>query len=345
MKRQRIRGRSSERPLPWPARFVKGHGFTLVEVLVALAIIAILVALLMTAVLAAREAAYRTQCSSQLKQLALANLTHAQAQGHFPTGGWGGAWVGDPDRGFGRRQPGGWAFNILPYCEQQAIHGLGRDATDKLAQTALRLATPIELFHCPSRRASRAYPAALPRTRQPFGSAPIVAAARGDYAANSGDHLHCESLGFSGPASLEQGDRASFPWPGTRLFTGVGFLRSQITDADLHDGASNVYLLGEKNLSRKHYRTGEDHGDDWSLYSGFQDDLYRSTHRSWHPLPDSASWNGYVEQGRFGGAHRLGWYAAMCDGSVHFVSYEVDREIHRRQGNRADGAAIPTEAY
>jgi prepilin-type N-terminal cleavage/methylation domain-containing protein len=319
--------------------------FTLVEVLVALAIIGVLVGLLLAGVLAAREAAYRTQCASQVKQLALAQLTHAQAQGHFPTGGWGGGWVGDPDRGFGRQQPGGWAFNVLPYCEQQTLHELGRGAADKAAQAAVRLATPLELFHCPSRRASRAYPAALPRTRQPLGSAPIIAAARSDYAANSGDHLHCEALGFSGPANLQQGDRASFPWPGTRRFTGVGFLRSQITDADLLDGASNVYLLGEKHLSRQHYRTGEDHGDDWSLYSGFQDDLYRSTHRDWRPMPDRAAWNGYVEQGRFGSAHRSGWYAAMCDGSVRFVSYDLDSETHRRLDNRADGSSTPPEEY
>jgi len=313
------------------------RGFTLVEVLVAIAIIGVLVGLLLTALSAAREAACRTQCASQLKQLALANLAHAQAQGHFPTGGWGGAWVGDPGRGFGRKQPGGWAFNILPYCEQQAVYELG--GTGKGAQTAVRLATPIPLFQCPSRRASRAYPAALPLTRQPLGSAPIIEAARGDYAANSGDHLHCELPSRSGPVSLAEGDGDSFPWPETRRFTGIGFLRSQITDADLHDGSSNVYLLGEKRLSRKHYHTGEDHGDDWSLYSGFQDDLYRSTNRAWYPLPDSAAWNGYVEQGRFGSAHRSGWYAAMCDGSVRFVSYDVDRESHRRLGNRSDGSS------
>lgn len=47
--------------------------------------------------------------------------------GHFPTGGWGPKWVGDPDRGFGARQPGGWGYNILPFLEQQALYELPRD--------------------------------------------------------------------------------------------------------------------------------------------------------------------------------------------------------------------------
>ena len=96
------------------------NGFTLVELLVVIAIIGVLVALLLPAIQAAREAARRTQCINNLKQLALGCQNHHDTHGHFPTGGWGWYWVGDPDRGFGKEQPGGWAYNLLPFFEQQA---------------------------------------------------------------------------------------------------------------------------------------------------------------------------------------------------------------------------------
>ena len=99
-------------------------GFTLVELLVVITIIGILIALLLPAVQAAREAARRMQCTNHLKQIGLAMLNHEQAHKQFPTGGWGWGWIGDPDRGFDHRQPGGWVYNILPYLEQDALYNL-----------------------------------------------------------------------------------------------------------------------------------------------------------------------------------------------------------------------------
>ena len=102
-------------------------GFTLVELLVVIAIIGILVALLLPAIQAAREAARRTECKNKLKQMGLAALTHEDTQKHLPTGGWGWRWSGDPDAGYGDRQPSGWYYNILAYTEESAIHDLGKD--------------------------------------------------------------------------------------------------------------------------------------------------------------------------------------------------------------------------
>ncbi|MBN1591029.1 MAG: DUF1559 domain-containing protein, partial [Pirellulales bacterium] len=128
--------------------------FTLVELLVVIAIIGILIALLLPAVQMAREAARRATCSNHLKQLGLAALAHESAHGYYPTGGWGWKWIGDPDRGFGLSQPGGWLYNILPYLEANELHerGAGQPSTTKGVSLRLLLKERVDLYNCPSRR-------------------------------------------------------------------------------------------------------------------------------------------------------------------------------------------------
>src|SRR5688572_20514370 len=116
-------------------------GFTTVELLVVIAIIGILVALLLPAVLASREASRAQVCRNNLKQLALASLNHLATHGHFPSGGWGASWTGDPDRGYARRQPGGWTYNILAFIEHADTHSAGAGLDDDRKREALTLVT------------------------------------------------------------------------------------------------------------------------------------------------------------------------------------------------------------
>jgi prepilin-type N-terminal cleavage/methylation domain-containing protein len=140
-------------------RSIHSRGFTLVELLVVIAIIGVLVALLLPAVQAAREAARRSQCKNNLKQIALGCLNHENAHKFLPSGGWSFKWMGDPDWGFGYKQCGGWIYAVAPYLESANVTYLGKGMgqTDaKKAVLAEQAGTPIAVFNCPTRRPAQA---------------------------------------------------------------------------------------------------------------------------------------------------------------------------------------------
>ena len=307
-------------------------GFTLVELLVVITIIGILIALLLPAVQAAREAARRLQCQNHLKQIGLAFLNHEQAHGHLATGGWGWNWVGDPDRGFDQRQPGGWAYNILPFIEQEALHnlGAGRPQSEKYAAMRAVAETPLATFICPSRRRVMPYPNG--QNHSYYGCDKPEVLGRGDYAGNMGSVAY---TGGGSPSSLSDGDAMSEDqWDssyGTTRFNGVCHRRSVVTMGMIRDGSSNTYLVGERYLNPDHYYSGQDATDDQNLYVGHDRDVLR--HTCERPMQDRS---GYGGQLMFGSPHAGGWNVVFCDGSVHSISYSIDLDTHRWLGDRKD---------
>ena len=313
------------------------RAFTLVELLVVIAIIGILIALVLSAVQHARESARLLQCRNNMKQLGLAMTAHGDSLRHLPTGGWGYRWVADPRRGSGRSQPGGWIFCILPYMEQGSVHDMAAGASndsERCAMLAEMIQTPLGTFHCPSRRAVEAYPTQW----QAYNTDPADAVAKTDYAANGGD-LFVDA--GSGPITLQQGDSKTYSWPDYKG-TGICYLRSEVRLADIRDGTSNTYMIGEKNLPRAYYRTGNHRGDDQSMYSGDDFDTIRWTSPTWTPLNDCP---GDMAEGRFGAAHSSGCNFAFCDGSVRTVSYMIEDAVHRNLGNRSDGQVVAADAF
>ena len=154
------------------------------------------------------------------------------------------------------------------------------------------------------------------------------AQSRTDYAINEGDFPTGTD---GGPDSLAEGDDPGFAWTNVTGATGVSFLRSTVRMADIADGTSHTYLIGEKHVSSAHYADAADPGYDQSPFTGVDLDLNRWTYFT--PIRDDPR----IDPRSFGSAHAGGCHMSFCDGSVRVVSYNIDAFIHRQLGNRRDG--------
>jgi prepilin-type processing-associated H-X9-DG protein len=309
---------------------------------------------------AVREAGRRTQCHANLRQLALACLAHEHVRGFLPSGGWGGAWVGDPDRGFGTTQPGGWAFNVLPHLEEGGLRDLGTglaDAAAKADLVAIRLATPVAVFACPTRRPAAAWPLAASKAAFTVVAVPATvtrrpaAVVRGDYAANMGSgDMDNRYRGGGSPSSVVAGDMMTAARWQTDFGPppdGVVFRRSRIRLREVPDGLSATYMLGEKYVEPGSIATGLSDDDDQCLYSGHDRDVLRTGLEP--PSLDRAGFDPVTVSGApgstnkfplplaFGSGHPGGCGMAMADGSVRIVAYEIDAAAHRAAASRNDG--------
>ncbi len=317
---------------------IRRTAFTIVEFLVAISIVSILLALLLPAVQAAREAARKTSCSNNLKQLSLALIAFESQNGHVPSAGWGTDWSGLPGRGGGRRQPWSWIYSLLPFLEQGDLHALGGLQTSDQNQNTLRLGTTVNLLFCPSRRA----PSPLPLNYQwtPRLHSPVEVVARNDYAINGGTNF---TDWGRGPVDLAS--EQFYRWPNVRQANGLSTLRSEVKLSQITDGLSSTYLIGEKHIRRSMYLSGLDLGDNEGAYCGDPLDTVRygalDHRRPLRPIPDGVIelYANEFSGMRFGGPHPGAIQMTLADGSVQNISFGVDSEVHTSLSNRSDGKA------
>jgi prepilin-type N-terminal cleavage/methylation domain-containing protein/prepilin-type processing-associated H-X9-DG protein len=244
--------RRREQSSPTPAGESR-RGFTLVELLVVIAIIGVLVALLLPAVQSAREAARRSQCTNNIRQLALACMTYhdakksfppaltyseaaLRARGNTPTANGMSGVDGNPYHG------PNWAIMILPYIERQTLYS-SFNFNEYVSADANREArgTTIPTMLCPTDSAFNS---------QPFSTVAALGGdnwARGNYGAN-GSLSHCKdgNLAFS-PKQTEP----AWIWFGTSSWGDLSWTRgvmggnTALSIKQIEDGASNTVLLTE----------------------------------------------------------------------------------------------------
>jgi len=207
------------------------RGFTLVELLVVIAILGILVALLLPAVQSAREAARRTQCMNNLRQIGLALQTYHDAFGRFPpaylTVPGGGGVMGRPDPVSGDAGPGWTALMlILPQMEQGNLYAsFDLSAPAWSAKNAAPARQTVKAYLCPSADHH-------PKTYQvtDAGGKVLATMARGHYVASAG--------------RLDVWDEPAADL--SRLADGPLYRNSRTRMADVSDGLSNTVFFGEQ---------------------------------------------------------------------------------------------------
>lgn len=291
-------------------------GFTLVELLVVIAIIGILVGLLLPAVQSAREAARRMQCTNNLKQQGLAIHMHHDTYKYFPAGGYN-PWD----------TVGSWATAILPYIEQQSLANLNTNKNVDI----LRYRGGPTVFFCPSRRGSVATVSQGGRYLMDYASATPA------NTPNSWDQFWFDDVwGMTWVPRQYRGVIVRGGLDANGVWQGGKTKMANITD-----GTSNAMVIGEKQLHPKRYESGDWH-DDAGWADGWDPDVVRYT--GFQPNADErydnqGGWEGY----RFGSAHSIGMNILLGDGSVRFMSFNIDLTIFNRLGTRDDGGVIPDE--
>ena len=303
------------------------RGFTLIELLVVIAIIAVLIALLLPAVQQAREAARRTQCKNNLKQLGLAMHNYHDTLNVFPFG-----WD---------ELETGWHAMILPQLEQSGLYGtliwqengLGNwNAAGSPNLTACEKL--IVAFRCPS----MAVPEHLDNEGIP-GRSPVSYRAVASSIAAS-DDASTIPAGSGTTVALEQATH-----------DGMFFGCSSISLRDVIDGTSNTIMIGESYTDPNYVKDGQSM-DYWQIGSpqtgtwvlggigGTEySELVGSTFGRINSRRDPAV-NGVIMEMSFGSWHVGGAHFTLADGSVKFISDSVDLTLYRKLATRAGGEVV-----
>lgn len=326
--------------------------FTLVELLVVIAIIGILVAMVMPAIQSARESGRRTQCLNNIRNVGTAALQVVTNQGNFPSGGWGEKWGGDPDRGYNRKQPGGWVYSILAYIEEENLRKLGASDPTQYTQakkdaSKVRVQTVLPLMLCPTRGRSmgrNCYVSDSGAIRN-IELNGINEIAKTDYAINGGSIALDSAINpgyyqHPGPSSV-----AALGWTTDSQFDaiytakqlngdGIAYYRSEVKPALIKDGLSKTYLIGEKYLNFFTSGNIDSISDDqaWEVGTDWDNTRWGQVAPDFDSNPDTSD-----KASNFGSAHLTGFNMVMCDGSTKTINYDIDLATHTALSGRKDG--------
>ncbi len=287
--------------------------FTLIEMLVAIAIIAVLIGLLLPAVQKVREAASRIRCANNLRQVGLAWHNYLDANGYFPSYG-----VGAPNY-YAPGSPiavgpapapgvpcGTWLWSLLPFVEQDPLY-LQNQAPSVPDAVGLVSSTPFGGYFCPSRNRPRTF--AVPAEGNIPGSYPRAA---NDYGGNIG--------AWTGPNPLDN-----------------GIFSDNLTPEGFSDGLSSTLAVAERWVPPAWY-DGQNAVNTWG-YAGSKDAYVGLLLHPYNPLPDSAmpSTNAFAQ---WGAIHPTGMNALFADGSVHVIPFSVTEDIVLALCVRNDGGVV-----
>lgn len=349
---------------PGQLRAVRSRGFTLVELLVVIAIIGILVALLLPAVQAAREAARRTLCSNNVKQICLALLNHHDSFGEFPRGAY------TAETGARREDGLGWATKTLPYIEEQAVYDTlvnndivfgsfdfrgnpwqpnifaAAGASGKLPLKGGD--AQISIFHCPSTELPDLIPDesffGKSGQRPNFGHAVSHYKGSRGYC-DRGMFLRAEEMRANGVCSNIDinGDQV--------LNSSDDIVKkpySRIRITDVQDGTSKTISVGESAyaVAVKSFPTWlGTYAEDGAILFKTEDVIncnlggprpFPLTATDAEKLPANES---DIDDCTYSW-HLGGVYFGFVDGSVHFLSEDVDLRIFALLGDRLDGVVM-----
>ena len=325
----------------WPRK----NAFTLIELLVVIAIIAVLIALLLPAVQQAREAARRSQCKNNMKQLGLALHNYHDSANVFPPAMW---WYGNVSYVGGsatqvNSMGPSWIHSILPNLDQAPLFNQSNfNAPLNHATNQAVISRIVPPLLCPSDPNATA---ANPYTEYGFPMARGNYAASG-YGAASGTDWHrntrIEDRGLMGYSSRS---RIADVTDGTSNTVAVWEIRAGTKGTD----PRGVWASGRTGgglivncLNPNYDGSGSNTGDCLGINDGRNggDDIWSSDGSISVPASGMGCWNGGDGQAGPKSLHVGGVHALMGDGAVRFISQNINGIIHRRVIAMADGQVV-----
>lgn len=313
--------------------------FTLVELLVVIAIIGILIGMLLPAVQSVREAARRSACTNNVRQMALAMLNYESARQTLPPG----INITDFDRTTSTRHHLGrfsWGTFILPQLEQAAIYDRLQPRYGTLAalldspEGLAAAQTPLSIFRCPSDDGPRLNDVRL--VELVAGGNQLVETALSNYVVNNNAGLPMWSQVDIEEVSVSDEETLLGAFAGSS--GGKGLKLARFTD-----GTSSTILVGERKYSNGHVpEVVEDHIAEATPRAALLYGSRGTGHTVTNPI-DYSSWHGVIDVGFCGMApindfsvwhkdrsvssnHAGGVVFALADGSVRFISESIDHQ-------------------